>query len=96
MRSGDCEVNLVAPGLAAGRPRRPRSTKSNFAFCGRICLVAAKSTSASSSPGGVREVDDQVWQVSFLGYDLGYFDTDKDRVEQIPTRSPRRKFGRPE
>lgn len=27
---------------------------------------------------------DQVWQVSFLGYDLGYFDKDQDRVEPGP------------
>ena len=31
-----------------------------------------------------REVDDQVWQVSFLEYDLGYFDRDQDRVEPGP------------
>ena len=28
---------------------------------------------------GIREVDDQVLQVSFLDYDLGYFDQDQDR-----------------
>ena len=33
---------------------------------------------------GIREVDDQVWQVSFLEYDLGYFDQDEDRVEPGP------------
>jgi hypothetical protein len=33
---------------------------------------------------GVREVDDQVWLVSFLEYDLGYFDRDEDRVEPGP------------
>jgi hypothetical protein len=33
---------------------------------------------------GIREVDDQVWQVSFLEYDLGYFDRDVDRVEPGP------------
>jgi len=27
---------------------------------------------------------DQVWQVSFLEYDLGYFDRDEDRVEPGP------------
>ncbi len=27
-----------------------------------------------------------VWQVSFLGYDLGYFDRDQDRVEPGPSR----------
>lgn len=33
---------------------------------------------------GIREVDDQVWQVRFLEYDLGYFDRDEDRVEPGP------------
>ena len=28
---------------------------------------------------GIREVDDQVWQVSFLEHDPGYFDRDQDR-----------------
>ena len=32
----------------------------------------------------IREVDDQVWQVSFLQYDLGYFARDQDRVEPGP------------
>ena len=33
---------------------------------------------------GIREVDDHVWQVSFLEYDLGYFDREQDRVEPGP------------
>jgi len=32
----------------------------------------------------IREVDDPVWHVSFLEYDLGYFDRDQDRVEPGP------------
>ena len=34
---------------------------------------------------GIREVDDQIWQVSFLEYDLGYFDKERDRVEPGPS-----------
>jgi putative transposase len=33
---------------------------------------------------GIREVDDQVWLVSFPEYDRGYFDRDEDRVEPGP------------
>jgi hypothetical protein len=33
----------------------------------------------------IREVGDQVSQVSFLQYDLGYFDRDQDRA---PSRAP--------
>ena len=33
---------------------------------------------------GVRQVDDQIWQVSFMDYDLGFFDMDSCRVEAAP------------
>ena len=33
---------------------------------------------------GIREVDDQVWQISLLQYALGYFDRDQDRVAPDP------------
>ena len=55
--------------------------------CGRICVGSRKinlSTSLAEQLVGIREVDDQVWQVSFLEYDLGYFDRDEDRVEPGP------------
>jgi putative transposase len=55
--------------------------------CGRICINSRKINFSNVFAGqlvGVREVDDQVWQVSFLEYDLGYFDKDQDRVEPGP------------
>jgi putative transposase len=55
--------------------------------CGRICLGSRKinlSVALAEQLVGIREVDDQVWQVSFLEYDLGYFDRDQDRVEPGP------------
>ena len=55
--------------------------------CGRICLGSRKinlSVALAEQLVGIREVDDQVWQVSFLEYDLGYFDPDQDRVEPGP------------
>ena len=55
--------------------------------CGRICLGNRKinlSVALAEQLVGIREVDDQVWQVSFLEYDLGYFDRDQDRVEPGP------------
>jgi putative transposase len=30
---------------------------------------------------GIREVDDQIWLVSFMHYDLGFFDKEAGRVE---------------
>ena len=55
--------------------------------CGRICLGSREinlSVALAEQLVGIREVDDQVWQVSFLPYDLGHFDRDQDRVEPGP------------
>jgi hypothetical protein len=52
--------------------------------CGRICMNRKKVNLSNVLAGqlvGVRQVDDQVWQVSFMDYDLGYFDLDSCRVE---------------
>ena len=32
----------------------------------------------------IREVEDQIWLVSFMDYDLGYFDNERGRVEPGP------------
>jgi putative transposase len=55
--------------------------------CGRICLGSRKINCSVVFAGqllGIREVDDHIWQVSFLEYDLGYFDKKQDRVEPGP------------
>ena len=54
--------------------------------CGRICLNNAKISFSRVFAGqlvGIREVNDKIWLVSFLDYDLGYFDEDSRRVEPI-------------
>jgi hypothetical protein len=33
---------------------------------------------------GLREVDEQIWLVSFLDYGLGFFDTEQTRLEPSP------------
>ena len=33
---------------------------------------------------GIRQVDDQIWQVSFTNYDLGYFDMETGRPDPGP------------
>ena len=33
---------------------------------------------------GIREVADQIWLVSFMHYDLGFFDKDEGRIEPAP------------
>jgi putative transposase len=55
--------------------------------CGRICIGKRKisfSTVFAGQVVGIREVEDQLWQVSFMDYDLGYFDNERGRVEPGP------------
>ena len=33
---------------------------------------------------GIREVDEQIWLVSFLAFDLGFFDREEGQVEPAP------------
>ncbi len=55
--------------------------------CGRICIGRRRIYLATAFAGqtvGVREVEDQIWLVSFLDYDPGYFDNERGRVEPGP------------
>ena len=48
--------------------------------CGRICMHRKKiniSTVFAGQTLGLKEVDDGVWLVSFLSYDLGYIDLEQ-------------------
>jgi putative transposase len=52
--------------------------------CGRICIGKRKINLSIVFAGqfvGIREVDDKIWLVSFLDFDLGYFDEAAARVE---------------
>ena len=52
--------------------------------CGRICMGGRKINFSRVFAGqdvGVRQVDDKIWLVSFMQYDLGYFDEEIARVE---------------
>ena len=55
--------------------------------CGRICIGKRKinlSTVFAGQVVGLREEDDGIWLVSFLDYDLGFFDEVEGRVEPGP------------
>ncbi len=55
--------------------------------CGRICIGKRKinlSTVFAGQIVGIREIEDQIWLVSFLEYDLGYFDNERGRLEPGP------------
>ncbi|UCG52290.1 MAG: transposase family protein, partial [Candidatus Latescibacterota bacterium] len=52
--------------------------------CGRICIDRRKinlSTAFAGQTVGITEVADQIWMVSFMHYDLGFFDKETGRVE---------------
>jgi len=54
--------------------------------CGRICIGRRKinlSTVFAGQYVGVREVADEVWLVSFMEYDLGFFDRELNKVEPV-------------
>ena len=52
--------------------------------CGRICIGNRKINLSTVFAGqfvGIREVADKIWLVSFLDFDLGFFDEAAARVE---------------
>src|SRR6266550_8773576 len=54
--------------------------------CGRICLGNKKinfSTVFAGQAVGIKEVHDDIWLVSFMDYDLGYFDLDTRMLETL-------------
>jgi putative transposase len=54
--------------------------------CGRICYNRRKINLSQVFAGqrvGVKQVDDTIWLVSFMHYDLGYFDHETCRLEPI-------------
>ena len=54
--------------------------------CGRICMHRKKinlSTVLAGQKLGIKEVDDGIWLVSFMHYDLGYIDLEQKTLQPI-------------
>ena len=54
--------------------------------CGRICIKKRKVNLSRVFAGqdvGVKEVNDGIWLVSFMHYDLGYFDLETKKIEPL-------------
>ena len=54
--------------------------------CGRICMHRKKiniSTSLAGQKLGIKEVDDGIWLVSFMAYDLGYIDLEQKTLQPL-------------
>jgi putative transposase len=55
--------------------------------CGRICIGRRKINLSAVFAGqnvGIKEVSEQIWLVTFMHYDLGFFDHEAGRVECAP------------
>ena len=56
--------------------------------CGRICMHRKKiniSTVMAGQRLGIKEVDEGIWLVSFMHYDLGYIDLEQRTLQTIDT-----------
>ena len=54
--------------------------------CGRICMARKKinvSTVLAGQRLGIKEVDDGIWLISFMHYDLGYIDLEQRTLQTI-------------
>ena len=54
--------------------------------CGRICMHRKKihiSTALAGQTLGIKEVDDDVWLVSFMDYDLGYIELEQRTLQPL-------------
>jgi putative transposase len=54
--------------------------------CGRLCMGRQKinlSTVFAGQKVGVKQIGDKIWLVTFMAYDLGFFDDETCRLEPI-------------
>lgn len=68
------------------KPRWGGTQDSRAACCGRLCIHRKKiniSTALAGQRLGLKEVDDGIWLVSFLSYDLGYIDLEQRTLQTI-------------
>jgi hypothetical protein len=54
--------------------------------CGRLCLYRKRINISIVLAGqklGIKEVDEGIWLVSFMHYDLGYFDLEQKTLQPL-------------
>jgi hypothetical protein len=54
--------------------------------CGRLCLHRKRiniSTVLAGQKLGIKEVDEGIWLISFMHYDLGYFDLEQKTLQPL-------------
>ena len=83
------EVYTPSPRIYAGLPdvEYPAHDASHIVtFCGRLCHRGKKINLTQALAGqriGIKQTDDKIWLVSFMNYDLGYFDEDSKKFEPL-------------
>ena len=68
------------------QPFRRRYATFTDTHCGRICFHGRKINLSHVLAGqnvGVTQVGERIWLVTFMQYDLGYFDDEVGRLEPI-------------
>jgi transposase InsO family protein len=90
-------LDMKAPGDVYGPSTRPYAGLPELAYpfhdkdilvtaCGRICMHRKKvniSTVMAGQRLGIKEVEDGIWLVSFMQYDLGYIDLEQKTLQTI-------------
>jgi len=86
-----CPAELYVPSLRpfAGlpEPHYPFHDKTVVVTCcGRLCLYRKKINLSKCLAGqavGIKEVDEGIWLVSFMHYDLGYIDLEERTLQPL-------------
>jgi transposase InsO family protein len=83
------EVYVASPRLYQGLPELDypfHDREILVTACGRICLHRKKihvSTVLAGQRVGIKEVDEGIWIVSFMSYDLGYIDLEQRTLQPL-------------
>jgi transposase InsO family protein len=86
-----CPAEIYAPSshpyIGIPEPHYPFHDRTvNVTSCGRICLYRKKINLSKSLAGqavGVKEVDEGIWLVSFMDYDLGYIELEERTLQPL-------------
>ncbi|CCV03696.1 hypothetical protein MESS2_110116 [Mesorhizobium metallidurans STM 2683] len=74
----------IKPGFRVEYPFHDKAV--TVTTCGRICCYRKKiniSTVLAGQRLGITEIDDGIWLVSFMHYDLGYIDLEQRTLQTI-------------
>jgi putative transposase len=84
---GELYIRSPRPYHGLGALRYPlHDWTGTVTHCGRICYKSRKINLSQVFAGqdvGVKQVSDRIWVVTFMDYDLGYFDDETCRLEPI-------------